>query len=148
MGAALTQHPDCYRAVVSMVGVYDMLRVELTPNGAFNVTEYGTVKDPEQFRALLGYSPYHHVVDGAHYPSILLTTGDNDPRVDPWHSRKFCARLQAAGGSSRPILLRTSSASGHGIGSSLDELIGLRADMVGFFISELGVDYRPTTPKS
>jgi prolyl oligopeptidase len=143
MGAALTQHPETYRAVVSMVGVYDMLRVELTPNGAFNVTEYGTVKDPDQFKALYGYSPYHHVVDGVRYPSILLMTGDNDPRVDPWHSRKFCARLQAASGSSNPILLRTSAASGHGIGSSLSELIGLRADMVGFFIQELGVDFHP-----
>jgi prolyl oligopeptidase len=143
MGAALTQHPECYRAVVSMVGVYDMLRVELTPNGAFNVTEYGSVKDPAQFRALYGYSPYHRVAEGTRYPSILLTTGDNDPRVDPWHSRKFCARLQAANASPNPILLRTSSASGHGIGSSLDELIGLRADMVGFFVHELAVDYRP-----
>src|SRR5438105_2905568 len=75
MGAMIAQHPDLVRAVVSSVGIYDMLRVELAPNGAFNVTEFGTVKDPEQFKALYAYSPYHHVVDGTRYPSILFMTG-------------------------------------------------------------------------
>jgi prolyl oligopeptidase len=64
MGAELTQHPELFRAVVSHVGIYDMLRVELQPNGAFNVTEFGTVKESDQFRALYAYSPYHHVKDG------------------------------------------------------------------------------------
>ena len=64
MGAFLTQHPDLVQAVVSHVGIYDMLRVELDPNGAFNLTEYGTVRDPAEFRALYAYSPYHHVVQG------------------------------------------------------------------------------------
>ncbi|HEX9185695.1 MAG TPA: prolyl oligopeptidase family serine peptidase, partial [Vicinamibacteria bacterium] len=94
MGAVLTQRPDLFGAVVSHVGIYDMLRVELSPNGAFNVPEFGTVKDPDQFRALLAYSPYHHVVDGTAYPPVLLATGANDPRVDPMHSRKMAARLQ------------------------------------------------------
>jgi prolyl oligopeptidase len=143
MGAALTQHPELYRAVVSMVGVYDMLRVEETPNGAFNVTEYGTVKDPDQFEALYAYSPYHHVVNGTRYPSILLTTGANDPRVDPWHSRKFCARLQAANASANPILLRTTDKAGHGIGSSLEEIIAERTDIYAFLLHELGLDFRP-----
>ena len=143
MGAALTQHPETYRAVVSMVGVYDMLRVELTTNGAFNVTEYGTVKDPAQFQALYAYSPLHRVVDGTAYPSILLTTGANDPRVDPWHSRKFCARLQAANASANPILLRTSNAAGHGIGSALDVIIAERADIYAFLLHELGVEFDP-----
>ncbi len=138
MGAALTQHPETYHAVASLVGVYDMLRVENTSNGAFNVTEYGTVKDPAQFKALFGYSPYHRVVDGTKYPAILLTTGANDPRVDPWHSRKFAARLQAATTSGRPVLLRTSYAAGHGIGSSLDETIALLSDVYTFLIHELG----------
>jgi len=143
MGASLTQHPEQYRAVVSMVGVYDMLRVELTANGAFNITEYGTVKDPAQFKALYGYSPLHRVVDGTKYPSILLTTGANDPRVDPWHSRKFCARLQAADTSGHSILLRTSSSAGHGIGSSLDEIIAERTHIFAFLFNELGVEYKP-----
>ncbi len=147
MGAALTQHPEQYRAVASMVGVYDMLRVELTPNGRFNVTEYGTVKDEAQFRALYGYSPYHHVVDGTKYPAILLTTGANDPRVDPWHSRKFAARLQAATASDHPILLRTSFSAGHGIGSSLDETIALLSDVYTFLFNELSVNYHPVSGK-
>jgi len=142
MGAALTQHPELYRAVVSRVGIYDMLRVELTTNGEFNTTEFGTVKDPVQFKALLAYSPYHHVVDGVKYPSILLTTGENDPRVDPWHSRKFCARLQAANASSNPILLRTSHSAGHGMGDSLDEIIAERTDIYAFLFNELGVEFK------
>jgi len=96
MGAMITQHPDLMRAVVSSVGIYDMLRVELAPNGAFNVTEFGTVKDPDQFKALYAYSPYHHVVDGTNYPSILMMTGANDGRVAPYHSRKMTARLEEA----------------------------------------------------
>jgi prolyl oligopeptidase len=103
------------------------------------------VKDPAQFKALYGYSPYHHVVDGTKYPSILLTTGANDPRVDPWHSRKFAARLQAANASNNPILLRTSDKAGHGIGSSLDEVISERADLYGFLFNELSVDYQPVS---
>src|SRR5437899_12640296 len=83
MGAALTQHPELFRAVVSHVGIYDMLRVELHPNGAFNVTEYGTVKDPEQFKALYADSPYHHAVNGTKYPAVLMLTGETDARVDP-----------------------------------------------------------------
>ena len=97
-----------------------MLRVELAPNGAFNVTEFGTVKDPEQFKALYAYSPYHHVVDGTKYPSILMMTGANDGRVAPYHSRKMVARLDEANKSQNPILLRTSSSAGHGIGTAAE----------------------------
>ena len=79
---------------MSAVGIYDMLRVELAPNGAFNVTEFGTVKDPDQFKALYAYSPYHHVTDGTKYPAILFMTGANDGRVAPYHSRKMLARLR------------------------------------------------------
>lgn len=138
MGAVLTQHPEMFRAVASQVGVYDMLRVELTSNGAFNVTEYGTVKDPAQFRALYAYSPYHHVKDGVKYPSVLLTTGANDPRVEPWNSYKFAARLQEASTSGNPILLRTNFSAGHGMGSALDVIIAERADIFAFLLHELG----------
>src|SRR5207245_108143 len=123
MGAAMTQHPELFRAVVSWVGIYDMLRVERSPNGAFNVTEFGTVKDPEQLRALRAYSPYHNVKDGVPYPSVLLVSGQNDGRVDPMQSRKMAARLQAASSSKRPVLLRTSASAGHGLGTALDEKI-------------------------
>ena len=138
MGAALTQHPELFAAVVSHVGIYDMLRVELQPNGAFNVTEFGTVKEPDQFRALYAYSPYHHVVDGTNYPVVLFLTGDNDPRVDPLNSRKMTARLQASG-TKRPVLLRTSSNSGHGVGTALSEYLAEQADVQAFLFDQLGV---------
>lgn len=142
MGAALTQHPGLFRAVVSHVGIYDMLRVELSPNGAFNVTEFGTVKEADQFRALYGYSPYHHVKDGVQYPAVLFLTGANDPRVDPMHSRKMIARLQATG-TSQPVLLRTSSASGHGIGTARSEQIAQRADVLAFLFAQWGITTKP-----
>lgn len=138
MGAALTQHPDLFRAVVSHVGIYDMLRVELQPNGAFNVTEFGTVKEADQFRALYAYSPYHHVTKGTQYPAILFLTGANDPRVDPSHSRKMTAILQASG-TSRPVLLRTTNSAGHGIGTALSETIAQEADVTAFLFDQLGV---------
>ncbi|HEV8607489.1 MAG TPA: prolyl oligopeptidase family serine peptidase [Tepidisphaeraceae bacterium] len=139
MGAALTQRPDLFAAVVSHVGIYDSLRTELEPNGEFNVTEFGTVKDREQFKALYAYSPYHHVVDGTKYPPVLLTSGDNDGRVNPWQSRKMAARLAAANQSEHPILLRTTSTAGHGIGTSLDERIDEEADVYGFLFDQLGM---------
>jgi prolyl oligopeptidase len=138
MGAAFTQHPELYTAVVSMVGIYDMLRVELSPNGAFNVTEFGTVKEADQFRALSAYSPYHHVVDGTQYPAIVFTTGANDPRVDPMNSRKMTARLQASG-TRKPVLLRTSSNSGHGIGTALSEEIEEITDVDSFLFAHWGL---------
>src|SRR6184192_4132563 len=139
MGAMITQHPDLMRAVVSQVGIYDMLRVELAPNGAFNVTEFGTVKEPEQFKALYAYSPYHHVADGTKYPSILMMTGANDGRVAPYHSRKIIARLDEANKSGNPILLRTSSSAGHGIGTALGERIKQLADTYAFLFAQLGM---------
>ena len=139
MGAMLTQHPALVRAVVSTVGIYDMLRVELAPNGAFNVTEFGTVKDPDQFKALYAYSPYHHVNGGTKYPSILFMTGANDGRVAPYHSRKMLARLSEANKSDNPILLRTSASSGHGIGTALSERIKQLADQYSFFFAQLGM---------
>jgi prolyl oligopeptidase len=141
MGAALTQRPDLFRVVVSFVGLYDMLRVELDPNGAFNVTEFGTVADPEQFRALYAYSPYHHIVDGGAYPAILFVTGENDGRVNPAHSRKMTARLQAASGSGRPVLLRTSASAGHGLGTGMNERIVEETDMYAFLFDQLGMRY-------
>jgi prolyl oligopeptidase len=143
MGAMITQHPDLFRAVVSSVGIYDMLRVELAPNGAFNVTEFGTVKNPEQFKALYAYSPYHHVVDGTKYPAVLMMTGANDGRVAPYHSRKMTARLIAANKSDNPILLRTSSSAGHGIGTALSERIKQSADIYAFLFAQLGMSGKP-----
>ncbi len=123
MGAEITQHPGAMKAVVSSVGIYDMLRNELTPNGQFNTAEYGSVTDADQFKALYAYSPYHHVVTGTRYPAILMHTGANDGRVAPWHSRKMIAALQAANGGPAPILLHTSSTAGHGMGTNVSERI-------------------------
>jgi prolyl oligopeptidase len=139
MGAALTQHPEAFRAVISFVGIYDMLRVEHDPNGAFNVTEFGTVKDPDQFRALHAYSPYERVAPGTKYPAVLMLTGANDPRVNPYHSRKMIARLQAATASGLPVLLRTSGNTGHGIGTPLDEKVEQMADVHAFLVEQLGM---------
>ncbi|MEM6791647.1 MAG: prolyl oligopeptidase family serine peptidase [Myxococcota bacterium] len=142
MGATMTQHPELTTAVVSFVGIYDMLRVELSPNGAFNVTEFGTVKNADHFRAMYAYSPYHRVVDETPYPATLMLTGENDPRVDPMQSRKMVARLQAATASAEPILLRTSADSGHGGSNSLEERIAQLTDAYAFLFAQLGVTYR------
>jgi prolyl oligopeptidase len=148
MGAALVQHPEMYRAVVSFVGIYDMLRSEaITPNAVFNITEYGTVKDAEQFKALYAYSPYQHVADGTAYPAVLFLTGANDPRVNPANSRKMAARLQAATSSKAPILLRTSSTTGHGINSGLDERVEEGADVWAFLFDQLGLRMEAAKPK-
>ena len=139
MGAALTQQPQAMRAVVSGVGMYDALRWETQPNGEFNTTEFGSVKDPAQFKALHDYSPLLRVRDGVAYPAVLLTTGANDGRVAPYESRKMAARLQAATSSDRPVLLRTESAAGHGIGTSLAVRIEEKTDEYAFLFDQLGM---------
>jgi prolyl oligopeptidase len=139
MGAALVQRPELFRAVVSAVGIYDMLRVELTPNGAFNVTEFGSVKRPDEFAALLAYSPLHQVKDGTAYPALLLTTGEHDGRVEPWMSYKMAARMQAANPNGQPVLLRVASDAGHGIGTSLASEVDEEADELAFLFEHLGM---------
>ena len=129
--------------VVSFVGIYDMLRTELSPNGEFNITEFGTVKNADQFQAMLAYSPYEHVEEGVRYPAMLMLTGANDPRVEPMQSRKMIARLQAATASPAPILLRTSDNSGHGIGTPLAEQIDETVDVYAFIFDQLGIEFRP-----
>ena len=139
MGAILTQRPELFRAIVSSVGIYDSVRSELTPNGAFNVTEFGTVKDKAQFDAIYAYSPYHHVKDKVAYPAVFLRAGLNDGRVDPWHSRKMAARLQAATSSKRPILFLVDGDVGHGIGTSMAKRIEQAADTYAFLMDQLGM---------
>jgi prolyl oligopeptidase len=141
MGAIITQHPGDFGAVISHVGIYDSLRVELSPNGAFNIPEFGTVKDQDQFKALRAYSPYHNV-DKAPYPPILFMTGENDGRVDPMHSRKMTAMLQANTTSGNPVLLRTSGNTGHGSGTPYTEVISQQVDRLVFLFDSLGMEYR------
>ncbi len=137
MGLALTRNPALYRAVVAQVGIYDLLRVELTPNGAYNTPEFGTVKDPAQFSWMLAQSPYHNVRKGTAYPAVLMTTGENDPRVAPYMSRKMVAMLQADSASAHPILLLQRSGQGHGIGNSFDQRVQTATEVNAFFDSQL-----------
>lgn len=146
MGAAMTQAPTQFKAVVSHVGYYDMLRYETAPNGVFNTTEYGSIKDEASFKALRAYSPFHAVKDKTQYPAALLLTGKNDPRVEPFHSRKFVARLQASG-TKQPVLLRTSD-TGHGGGTPLAERISQLTDVYSFLFEQLGAAVSgPSAPK-
>ncbi len=145
MGAAFTQHPELFAAVVTHVGIYDMLRVELHPSGAFNITEFGTVKERSQFDALFAYSPYHHVNDGTSYPAVLFLTSDHDGRVDPYHSRKMAARLQVASNSAKPVLLRYSFDTGHGQGTPLAERVAQEADVFAFLVAQLEMGDRAGT---
>ena len=142
----MVHHPEVAGAVLAKVAISDALRTELSPNGAFNVTEFGTVKDQTQFRGMLAYSPYHHVTDGTAYPAVMATTGINDPRVEPWQSFKMVARLQAAGSAdptANPVLLRVSYETGHGGGTGLSQRDQQLADAYTFLFAALGVPYRP-----
>ena len=143
MGAALTQDPRLFRAVVTHVGIYDMMRYEQHPNGAFNVTEFGSVKDAALFKALRAYSPYQNIKDGTTYPAVFLLTGANDGRVDPANSKKMAARLQAATSSQRPVLLLVDTGSGHGLGDGLGAAIAKAADVYAFLFDQMEMKYRP-----
>ncbi len=147
MGAVLTQRPDLVRAVASTAGLYDMMRFEKTQNGQFNATEYGSVTDPEQFKALYAYSPYQHVVEGTKYPALLLMVGENDLRVDPWHSLKFGAKLQSATTSGLPVFLVSFSNAGHGgIGSGEDQQIAMSTYRWAFLFDQLGAKFSSRAP--
>jgi prolyl oligopeptidase len=146
VGAALTQHPVDYRAVVGLVGVYDMLRAEVWPNGEYNTHEYGTVTKADEFAWLNAYSPLQHVRSGTPYPAVLLITGENDPRVPSWQSRKFAAALQKATTSPWPILLITRRGEGHGVTSSFSQRVNNTGAQLSFFAEELGL--APAAPPS
>ncbi len=139
MGALLTQHPDAFKAVVSFVGIYDMIRNELFPNGQYNISEYGSATNPESFQWLYAYSPYHHVKPNTNYPAVMLETGMNDPRVASWQSRKFAAALQDANTSDNPIILITRMNEGHGVTASFSQRVGNLSASMTFFAHELGL---------
>jgi prolyl oligopeptidase len=138
IGRAITERPDLFGAAIINFGFLDMLRNETTANGVPNIQEFGTVKDPVEFKGLYQMSAFHHVKDRTPYPAILLTVGANDPRVDVWHSAKMAARLQSASTSGKPILLRVDFASGHGnIGSTSEKLKEELADTFAFLLYQL-----------
>lgn len=140
--AAVTQRPELFRAVVSIAGLYDVLRLEITENGQFNAAELGSVKDAAQFKAIYAYSPYQHVRDGVKYPAVLFIVGENDPVVGPWQSRKMAARMQAASASGRPVLLISFANAGHGgIESSEDQQSAMDTYVLEFRFDQLGVKW-------
>jgi prolyl oligopeptidase len=139
VAATITQRPELFRAAVCGVPITDMVRYHRFGVAEFWVPEYGCAEDPEQFKVLYAYSPYHQVKRGVAYPATLVFTGDSDARVDPLHARKFAARLQAAQGGPHPILLRSESEAGHGAGKSIYKLIEQHADELAFLFRELGM---------
>jgi prolyl oligopeptidase len=144
VGAALTQRPDLYAAVVCSAPLLDMVRYEKFGLGETWNSEYGTAGDPEQLGWLLSYSPYHHVVPGTRYPSVLFTVFDNDTRVDPLHARKMCAALQHATTGSlaeRPVLLRREADVGHS-SRAVSRSVALSADLLAFLAAHTGLSLR------
>jgi prolyl oligopeptidase len=137
VGAALTQRPELFRAVVCGAPLLDMVRYHKFLVARFWVPEYGSADDPKQFPFLYAYSPYHHVKPGTRYPAVLFITGDSDTRVAPLHARKMAALLQASG-TERPILLQYDSKTGHSGGKPLGKQIDDMADEYGFLLWQLG----------
>jgi prolyl oligopeptidase len=145
IGGALTWRPDLFAVAIDNVGMTDTLRFELTPNGPSNTGEFGSVKTEEGFHGLYAMSAYAHVRDGTAYPAVLLHTGANDPRVEPWIIAKMAARLQAASTSGKPILLDVDYDAGHGIGSRREQRLKLYADQMAFALWQFGdPGFQPT----
>ncbi|MER6397102.1 prolyl oligopeptidase family serine peptidase [Kitasatospora sp. NPDC001603] len=138
VGAALTQRPASFGAVVCMAPLLDMARYELSGLGPSWTGEYGTAADPAQLARLLSYSPYHHVRAGTRYPAVLFAVFDGDSRVDPLHARKMTAALQAATGSGQPVLFRLERGAGHGARAA-SRRTALFADLLAFFADRLGL---------
>ena len=144
IGRAVTERPDLFGAALINVGLADTLRMERTDNGQTNIPEFGSAETEAGFRALYEMSTYHHVKDGTHYPAIMLTTGSNDPRVDPWHPAKLTARLQVATSSGKPVLLRVEYGGGHGGGSGKEAQQAMLADRMSFLFWQLGAaEFQP-----
>jgi prolyl oligopeptidase len=137
VGAALTQRPDLFRAVVCMVPMLDMLRYHLFDNAHIWKDEFGTVEDPEDFAVLAKYSPYHRVSDGVAYPATMIVSGDADRNCNPLHARKMTARLQAANVSDHPIFLDYSKFRGHSPVLPLGERVEALTDRMAFLCDQL-----------
>jgi prolyl oligopeptidase len=146
VGRAVTTAPELFAAAIFDVGMMDTVRSEESANGVTNISEFGTVKNPEEFRALLEMSTYHQIRDGVAYPAVLLVHGLNDPRVDVWQSAKAAARLQAASSSGRPVLLRIDEQAGHGMGSTAQQAFSQRADIYSFLLWQFNKVKADATP--
>ena len=139
VGAAMTQRPELFNAVVCVAPLLDMLRYTTSELGPTWTVEYGDPEDPTQFGWLHAYSPYHRVTDGTDYPATMFAVFDNDTRTDPMHGRKMCAAVQHATGGTRPILLRTEGDVGHGA-RSLSKSVEETADTLAFFARWTGME--------
>ncbi|MBU0618340.1 MAG: prolyl oligopeptidase family serine peptidase [Planctomycetes bacterium] len=139
VGAMITQRPDLFRAAYCAVPLLDMVRYHRFSIARLWIPEYGSAEDPEQFKYLHAYSPYHHVRPGVKYPAVLFTTAESDSRVDPMHARKMTALMQVAGSSDNPILLWVEQKAGHGKGKPLRQQIAERVDSWVFFMWQLGM---------
>jgi prolyl oligopeptidase len=143
MGAMITQRPDLFHAVVCQVPLLDMLRYQNFQIAKLWIPEYGTAENPDHFKWLYAYSPYHHVKAGTEYPAVLFMTGDFDTRVDPMHAKKMAAEMQAEAkngqSKSRPILLRIESKAGHGAGKPVTKQIEEFTDVYSFLFWQLGM---------
>lgn len=139
VGAVTNQRPELFAAALPAVGVMDMLRFHLFTAGPYWVDDYGSSDDPEQFKALYAYSPYHNIKTGVDYPAVLVTTADTDDRVVPGHSFKYAAALQQAQAGDAPVLIRIETRAGHGAGTSTQKAIENYADQWSFLLQNLGM---------
>jgi prolyl oligopeptidase len=135
--ASITQHPELFGAAIGRYPLIDMLRYERFSIARWWTSEYGSVDNPEQFKTLYSYSPYHHVAKGTRYPAVLLITGEGDTRVDPSHARKMTAMLQNATTSGKPVLLLYDSKSGHSGVLSADAEVEQTANELEFLAWQL-----------
>jgi len=139
VGAALTQRPDLFRAVICAVPLLDMVRYHLFGSGKTWIPEYGSSEDAAQAKTLFAYSPYHRVKGGTKYPAVLMMSADADDRVDPMHARKMAALLQASSTSGLPVLLRIEPHSGHGGADLVKQAVEQSADSYAFLMDILGM---------
>ena len=139
VGACMVQRPDLFGACLPAVGVMDMLRFHKFTIGRYWVDDYGSPDDPEYFKILYAYSPYHNLKKGVKYPATLITTGDTDDRVVPGHSFKFAAMLQHCQAGPAPVLIRIETRAGHGAGKPTAKIIQELADEYAFLVKELGI---------
>lgn len=140
VGAAMTQRPDLFRAVVCLAPMLDMLRYDLFDSAHVWRDEFGTAEDPGDFRTLVSYSPYHNVHNNTAYPATMIVSGDSDQNCNPLHARKMTARLQAANASERPIVLDYSHYRGHSPVLPLSDRIEALTDRLAFLSDQLQLD--------
>ncbi len=146
VGAAMTQRPELFQAVLCMAPLLDMLRYQKFKIARLWIPEYGSADDAKQFAYIYRYSPYQHVTKGVKYPAVMFVTGDADTRVDPLHARKMAALMQASTASDRPIVLHYDTKAGHSGGLPVDRQIGEMTDELSFLAGEVGIYSEAGTP--